>query len=99
MNHLPFSWWFEPVLTLPRQEGIWRRQKRPGFAFPSPTYSVSAKRRGGKGMADLKTAEARIGQRGKTAFFGKPDALLPGQGTRVPFLKKYCFSFQLSRNL
>jgi hypothetical protein len=31
-------------------------------------------------MAYLKTAEARIGQRGKTAFFGEPDALLPGHG-------------------
>jgi hypothetical protein len=38
-------------------------------------------------MAKLKTAEARIGQRGKTAFFGEPDAFLPGQGTRVPFLQ------------
>jgi len=47
-------------------------------------------------MAKLKTAEARIGQRGKTAFFGEPDAFLPGQGICVPFLKKYCFSFQLN---
>jgi hypothetical protein len=47
-------------------------------------------------MAYLKTAEVRIAQRGKTAFFGKPDALLPGHGTRVPFLQIYCFSFQLN---
>jgi hypothetical protein len=46
-------------------------------------------------MAYLKTAEARIGPRGKFAFFDEPDAFLPGQGTSVPFLKKYCFSFQL----
>jgi hypothetical protein len=32
-------------------------------------------------MAYLKTAEARTGYGGKTAFFGEPDALLPGQGT------------------
>jgi hypothetical protein len=36
-------------------------------------------------MAYLKTAEARIGQKEKTAFFGEPDALLPGHGNRVPF--------------
>ena len=35
-------------------------------------------------MVYLKTAEARIGHRGKTAFFGEPDALLPGHGTCVP---------------
>jgi hypothetical protein len=50
-------------------------------------------------MANLKTAEVRIGFRGKTAFFGEPDALLPGHGIRVPFLKKYCFSFHLNGRL
>src|SRR4030042_2889214 len=94
MDHLPFSWWFGLALRLPRQEGIRRRQKRPGLPCPSPSYSHSAKRRGGKGMAYLKKAEARIEYRGETAFFGEPDALLPGQGTRGPFLKIYCFSFQ-----
>ena len=36
---------------------------------------LSAKRRGGKGMALLKTAEARLGQRGTAAFFGEANAL------------------------
>jgi len=45
-------------------------------------------------MVYLKTAEARIEIRGKTAFFDEPDALLPGHGTHVHFLKKYCFSLQ-----
>jgi len=47
-------------------------------------------------MAYLKTAEARIEYRGETAFFGEPDALLPGQGTSVPFFKKCGSSFQLN---
>ena len=32
-------------------------------------------------MAWLQTAEARIGERGTTAFFGEANVLLPGQGT------------------
>jgi len=44
-------------------------------------------------MAYLKTAEVRIEHRGETAFFGKPDALLPGHGTSVPFLKNTVFLF------
>jgi len=39
-------------------------------------------------MAYLKTAEARIEYRGEIAFFGEPDALLPGHETRVPFLQQ-----------
>lgn len=35
-------------------------------------------------MAGEQSAEARIGYRGTAAFFGKPNALLPGQGTHVP---------------
>jgi hypothetical protein len=48
-------------------------------------------------MAYLKTAEARTAKRGNTAFFGEPDALLPGHGIRVQILKKHCFSFLLKR--
>ena len=33
-DHLPFSWWFGPALTLPGQEGRRRRQKRLGFNLP-----------------------------------------------------------------
>ncbi|MBP1717394.1 MAG: hypothetical protein H6Q43_832 [Deltaproteobacteria bacterium] len=42
------------------------------------------KKRGGKGIAGLITAEARLGQRGTPAFFGKANALLPGQGANRP---------------
>ena len=38
-------------------------------------------------MVWLKTAEARIGQRGTTAFFGEAHALLPGHGTYLPYGK------------
>ena len=34
LDHLPFSWWFGPALTLPGHEGRRRRQKRPGFHLP-----------------------------------------------------------------
>jgi len=47
----------------------------------SPSFSISAKRRGMKGMACQQRAEARIRERGTTAFFGEPNALLPVQGT------------------
>jgi hypothetical protein len=36
VDHLPFSWWFGPAMTLPGQEGRRRRQKRPGFNLPFP---------------------------------------------------------------
>ena len=48
--------------------------------LPFPSIPVSAKRRGGKGMAGLKTVEARIGKREITAFLGEPNALLPRHG-------------------
>ena len=35
----------------------------------------------GTGIPGLITAEARLGQREITAFFGEANALLPGQGT------------------
>ncbi|MCX5912826.1 MAG: hypothetical protein NTV04_12950, partial [Deltaproteobacteria bacterium] len=49
--------------------------------FPVLSCLLSAKRRGGKGVAWLKTAEALLGQRGITAFFGEANALLPRHGT------------------
>jgi len=52
--------------------------------FPFPCCFLSARRRGGKGMALQKSAEARIGQRGTTAFFGEANALLAGHGTTLP---------------
>ena len=111
MDHLPFSWWFGPALTLPGQVGRRRRQKRPGFNLPWPSSSLSAKRRGGKGIAWLKTAEARIQQKRNHRIFwrgacpfaraGDLSALreilcLPNPPKIRPFPKEYCFSFQLT---
>jgi hypothetical protein len=39
---------------------------------------------GGKGWFDNKARKPASDQRGIAAFFGEPDALLPGQGTHVP---------------
>jgi len=56
-------------------------------AFPFSFLFLSAKRRGGKGIARQQGAEARIGERGTTAFFGEANALLPGHGTTWPYGK------------
>ena len=85
MDHLPFSWWFGPALTLPGQEGRRRRQTRPGFNLPWPSSSLSAKRRGGKGIAWLKTAEARIQQkRNHRLFLARRMPFCPGRGLICP---------------
>src|SRR4030042_5742096 len=46
--------------------------------LPFSFFFLSAKRRGGKGIARQRGAEARIGERGTTAFFGEANAFLPG---------------------
>ena len=56
--------------------------KKAGSNFPrSILLSLRKETRGGEGIAGLITAEARLGQRETTAFFGEANALLPGQGT------------------
>jgi len=64
------------------------KTKRAGIK-PShfPSYFLSAKRRGGKGIARQQGAEARIGERRTTAFFGEANAFLPGHGTTWPYRK------------
>ncbi|OGQ00011.1 MAG: hypothetical protein A2Z51_12465 [Deltaproteobacteria bacterium RBG_19FT_COMBO_52_11] len=64
------------------------KTKRAGIK-PShyPSYFLSAKRRGGKGVAQQQGAEARIGERGTTTFFGEANAFLPGHGTTWPYGK------------
>ncbi|OGQ00447.1 MAG: hypothetical protein A2Z51_10375 [Deltaproteobacteria bacterium RBG_19FT_COMBO_52_11] len=64
------------------------KTKRAGIK-PShfPPYFLSAKRRGGKGVARHQGAEARIGERGTSAFFGEANAFLPGDGTTWPYGK------------
>jgi hypothetical protein len=87
MDHLQFVWSFRLFLSLPGRTGSRRRKKGredPSYAAPACSPQRDA---GGKGMAGLKTAEARIGQRGIIAFFGETNARLPGQGSPWPYGK------------
>ena len=86
-DHLQFSWSITPIFSLPGQKSRRRRQKGPGSNLPISSFFLSAMRRGGKGIAKQQGAEARMGERGTTAFFGEAHAFLPGQGTTWPYRK------------
>ena len=49
-----------------------------------PLLGFRKETRGQRGC-QAETAEARLGKRGTTAFFGEANAFLPGQGTHLPY--------------
>jgi hypothetical protein len=57
------------------------KTERAGSNLPMSILLSLREETWGKGIAGLITAEARLGQRRTTAFFGEANALLPGQGT------------------
>ena len=92
MDHLPFSWWFGPALTLPGQEGRRRRQKRPGFNLAFPILLPFRKEtRGERDRLAENGGSPPPAKEEPPLFFGEADALLPGQGTYLPYGKSAVF--------
>jgi len=89
LGHLPFSWWFGPALTLPGQEGGRRRQKRLGFNLPFLIILLPFRKetRGERDRLAENGGSPHPAKEEPPPFFGEADALLPGQGTYLPYGK------------
>jgi len=77
------------ALLVARAKGQAPKPKRAGRNLSLSLLLPFRKETRGKGIAWLETAEARIGHRGITAFFGEANTLLPGHGTAWPYVIFY----------
>ena len=73
-DQLPFSWWFGPALTLPGQEGRRQRENR-------------KETRGERDRLAENGGSPHPAKEEPPPFLGEAHALLPGQGTYLPYRK------------